>query len=280
MDNKKLTVASIVVDFLLIAALVFNTLCLGQMATKLNKSNDRVAALEQQNEELKGEIGSMTDAIGVYESENASLNDALEDMKDEVQEQKDVVDKLQEEVTTEETAEVVDTTSKNDTPSNYMSSSVGDVENKDDEMVFSATKNDGYTSEEVVINSPEDWLMYEALPNYYWELSDDDRYYLERMVETETYGADMMSKTHVASVALNRMDSGLWGDSMVAVITAPSQFAYGRTSISDSTKEAVDYVLENGDTAQGALYFHSGGYTSTFCGRSCIFGDDVGHYFY
>ena len=100
------------------------------------------------------------------------------------------------------------------------------------------------------------------------------------MVETETYGADMMSKTHVASVALNRMDSGLWGDSMAAVITAPSQFAYGRTSISDSTKEAVDYVLENGDTAQGALYFHSGGYTSTFCGRSCIFGDDVGHYFY
>lgn len=276
MDNKKLTVASIVVDFLLIAALVFNTLCLGQMATKLNKSNDRVAALEQQNEELKGEIGSMTDAIGVYESENTSLNDALEDMKDEVQEQKDVIDKLQQ----EETTEVVDTTSKNNTPSSYMSSSVSDVENKDNEMVFSATKNDGYTSEEVVINSPEDWLMYEALPNYYWELSDDDRYYLERMVETETYGADMMSKTHVASVALNRMDSGLWGDSMAAVITAPSQFAYGRTSISDSTKEAVDYVLENGDTAQGALYFHSGGYTSTFCGRSCIFGDDVGHYFY
>ena len=111
-----------------------------------------------------------------------------------------------------------------------------------------------------------------------YKYTDLDYEYLLRMAETETYGADMMSKTHVISVALNRAKA--YGMSPYAVITSPNQFAYGRTAISQSSIDALEYVLYNGDTAQGALFFHSGGYSATFCGRPCIFGDDVGHYFY
>ena len=110
--------------------------------------------------------------------------------------------------------------------------------------------------------------------------TETDILYMQRCVETETCGADFESKTHVASVIINRVKNGGFGSSPYAVITAPYQFAYFRTSISDSTKEAVDYVLENGDTARGALFFHSNKTTATFCGRSLIFTDSCGHNFY
>lgn len=110
--------------------------------------------------------------------------------------------------------------------------------------------------------------------------TETDITYMWRCVETETYGADFESKTHVASVIINRVDNGGFGSSPYEVITSPYQFAYFRTSISDSTKEAVDYVLMNGDTARGALFFHSNKTTATFCGRSLIFTDSCGHNFY
>ncbi len=113
---------------------------------------------------------------------------------------------------------------------------------------------------------------------YSGSYSDIDIYYLQRVAETETRGADMMSKTHVVSVVLNRCK--LYGQSPYNIIIAPNQFAYGRTSISQSSIDAVNYVLEHGDTARGALFFHSGAYTSTFCKHSYIFTDDVGHHFY
>ena len=282
MDSKKAIVLSVLADLMIVALLVFDMMCLNQTSGKINEANNRVAAVEQQNDELKDEINSMTDALEVYESENASLNDALKEIKDELGEQQDIIDELhkQEEDTTEDKEE--STESKNDT-TGVLVGSVSDIETDNDSMVFSATRDEGITSPDVIKDDSEPMAVYEEEvpePTYLRELSENDRYYLERMVETETYGADMMSKTHVASVALNRLDAGNWGSSVQAIITAKNQFAYFRTSISDSTREAVDYVLMYGDTAQGALYFHSGGYTSTFCGRPCIFGDDVGHYFY
>lgn len=106
-----------------------------------------------------------------------------------------------------------------------------------------------------------------------------DYEYLLRMAETETYQCDMMSKTHVISVALNRCE--LYGMTPYEVITSPSQFVYHRTNISQSTIDALEYVLENGDTSNGALYFYSGESASpTWQDREYIFTDDAGHHFY
>lgn len=110
--------------------------------------------------------------------------------------------------------------------------------------------------------------------------SDSDLGYMYRCVETEVYGASFEAKCNVASVIINRVNNSRFADTITGVVTSPNQFAYFRTSISDTTKEAVKYVLENGDTTSGALFFHSNSKSNTFNGASYIFTDDAGHHFY
>lgn len=256
MRNKIITLGCFV-------ALLITTIV---MATKLDESNDRVAALGQQNNELTEQLSTNTDA---YEAEIASYTDANEALNEEIKGLQEEVDKLNQEIEDlsipeEEEDDTSDSIEEDETDNTYSTNSNNTDSESDEVIISSIIKEDG----EVYI------------PSYYKDVTDDDIYWIQRVVETETYGADMISKSHVASVVLNRIGAGSWGDSAQEVVTSPNQFVYFRTTISQSTIDAVDYVLENGDTAQGALYFHSGGYTSTFCGRSCIFGDDVGHYFY
>jgi glucan-binding YG repeat protein len=118
------------------------------------------------------------------------------------------------------------------------------------------------------------------LPEGWGNWSAEDIYYMQRCVETETRDCDFWSKTHVASVILNRVMDGYFGDTPYEVVTARCQFAYGRTTIAQSTIDAVNYVLKHGDTAKGALFFHSLSKRSTFCGRSYMFTDACGHHFY
>jgi predicted RNase H-like nuclease (RuvC/YqgF family) len=110
--------------------------------------------------------------------------------------------------------------------------------------------------------------------------SQEDLTYLWRMIETETYQCDFLSKTHVASVALNRVKSNRFPNTPKEVVTAQNQFVYSRTKISEDTKLALEYVLKHGDNTDGALFFHSGEYTSTFNGAKYIFTDTAGHHFY
>lgn len=246
---------------------------------------DEVELTRQETEDLRAEIGSMTDAISAYEVENASLTDALEDVKDEIKSlqnvSEDVHNEPEEDVEdTEENILKDDTDKKEDVSQNDNNETIiADAYNTtESEVVFDELDTD--VDEMIDFDS---YTLYEdstEAPTNNSPLSDTDIYYLQRVAETETYGADMMSKTHVVSVVLNRLNAGTWGSSVQAVVTSPSQFVYSRTSISQSTIDAVNYVLENGDTAQGAMYFHSGAYSSTFCGRSWIFTDDCGHHFY
>lgn len=248
---------------------------------------DEVELTRQETEDLRVEIGSMTDAISAYEVENASLTDALEDVKDEIKSlqnaSEDVQNEPEEDVEEENTEENIlkdDTDKKEDVSQNDNNETIiADAYNTtESEVVFDELDTD--VDEMIDFDS---YTLYEdstEAPTNNSPLSDTDIYYLQRVAETETYGADMMSKTHVVSVVLNRLNAGTWGSSVQAVVTSPSQFVYSRTSISQSTIDAVNYVLENGDTAQGAMYFHSGAYSSTFCGRSWIFTDDCGHHFY
>lgn len=102
-----------------------------------------------------------------------------------------------------------------------------------------------------------------------------------RVVETEVYQRSFDSRTNVASVVLNRFNSGKFGDTITKVVTKPHQFAYCRENITEDTILAVEYAFEIGDTAQGALFFHSFKEPrKTFCGANYIFSDDAVHHFY
>ena len=110
--------------------------------------------------------------------------------------------------------------------------------------------------------------------------TEEELEYLYRAVETETYGADFLSKANVANVIFNRIENDNWGNDFKSVVTSPNQFSYFRKSISESTKEACAFAFEIEDTTNGALFFHSGGMTYTFNGANYMFTDNCGHHFY
>lgn len=117
----------------------------------------------------------------------------------------------------------------------------------------------------------------ETIYDYY---TDEEIYIMQRVVETECYDQDFMSKANVASVLLNRIYSGEFGNTVEEVIVRPNQFVYGRKNITESTKSALEYAFEIEDTTNGALYFHSGEKRDKFNGASYIFQDSSGHCFY
>ena len=127
----------------------------------------------------------------------------------------------------------------------------------------------------------EKYPDFEHRPTIYDKYTDDEIYIMQRVIETEVYGCDFEAKTHVASVILNRIegDNNFPNDATI-VCTSPNQFVYSRTQISEDTVLALEYAEEIGDTAQGALYFHSMTPTSSWNGRSFKFTDHVGHSFY
>lgn len=88
---------------------------------------------------------------------------------------------------------------------------------------------------------------------------------LLRIVEAEATGEDIKGKMLVANVILNRVKSSQFPDTVKEVVfqkngrtTQFSPIADGRywsVSISKSTREAVERVLNGEDESQGALYF-------------------------
>lgn len=93
------------------------------------------------------------------------------------------------------------------------------------------------------------------------QMSSDEYYTLLQIVEAEATGGDMMSKMMVAGVVLNRVRDPHFPDTISDVVWQDSQFQPtqdGRihsVSVTDSTVEAVERVLQGEDYSQGALFF-------------------------
>ena len=103
-----------------------------------------------------------------------------------------------------------------------------------------------------------------------------------RAVETETYCADFISKSHVAEVIYARLDDKNFPDTVNKVVVR-GQFAFGRSKISPDTRLAVEYAYYFPSEVHGALYFHNGGKKeakTSWHGQTYITTDDVGHNFY
>jgi len=96
-------------------------------------------------------------------------------------------------------------------------------------------------------------------------LSETDLEVLWKIVEAEAGGEDQKGKELVANVVLNRVKSPEFPDTVKAVVYQKdahavqfSPVADGRIEkvvVSDSTREAVESVLNGKDESEGALYF-------------------------
>lgn len=93
------------------------------------------------------------------------------------------------------------------------------------------------------------------------QMSSDDYYTLLQIVEAEATGEDTVSKMMVANVVLNRVQDSHFPDTIYGVVWQDSQFqptSDGRIyscTVTESTIEAVERVLQGEDYSQGALFF-------------------------
>lgn len=93
------------------------------------------------------------------------------------------------------------------------------------------------------------------------QMSSDEYYTLLQIVEAEATGGDVISKMMVAGVVLNRVRDSHFPDTICEVVWQADQFqptSDGRIyscTVTDSTVEAVERVLQGEDYSQGALFF-------------------------
>lgn len=103
--------------------------------------------------------------------------------------------------------------------------------------------------------------------------------YLYRMVETENYQASFISKVHCAEVVFARIRDERFPDTIKSVITSPSQFVYGRTTISEDTKLACEYAWQYATETENALFFRLGE-SSSWYGEPFLIKDAEGQVYY
>lgn len=91
-------------------------------------------------------------------------------------------------------------------------------------------------------------------------VSDYERRLIAQVVYAEAGNQDLTGKRLVAACILNRVDSGLWPNTIEEVIFQPNQFTTWYRGISDECYLAVDLELqERSDTK--VIFFCSSGYS-------------------
>ena len=119
-----------------------------------------------------------------------------------------------------------------------------------DEMV------DEYEIEPIAI--PEDYVLN---ANTESDCTIDEIDLLNRVVQCEAQSEDLQGRILIANVILNRVETGIWGNTIEDVVKAPGQFdpvangAYKVVEPDDITKEAVLIALNGENISEGALYF-------------------------
>jgi N-acetylmuramoyl-L-alanine amidase len=117
----------------------------------------------------------------------------------------------------------------------------------------------------------------EAVSPYVIDVSEEEIDMLERIVQAEAGGEDMVGKILIVNVILNRIADNSFPDTVEDVIfqnkNGEYQFSpvddksYWSVKISDNTKEAVIRALEGEDHSEGALYFVARKRTNTSSAR-------------
>lgn len=100
----------------------------------------------------------------------------------------------------------------------------------------------------------------EDVPAYKYNVTSEDRETLARLIFLEGNTESLECQKAIASVVINRMYSGYWGNSIDSVVYARNQFTPAKhipyVTPTATNYEAVDYVLTNGVTLpEYVLYF-------------------------
>ena len=96
-------------------------------------------------------------------------------------------------------------------------------------------------------------------------ISDEDKQNLYNVTSAQRGDGTQVQQEYVTSVILNRVLSSHYPNTIMEVISAPSQFSpysdgsFYTQTISQTTKDAVENVLANGDTTGGCTYFMTPG---------------------
>lgn len=103
----------------------------------------------------------------------------------------------------------------------------------------------------------------EAPTTYTYNITPEDRETLARLIYLEGNVESIECQKAIASVVINRLNSGYWGNTINNVIYARGQFTPASripyTTPTATNYEAVDYVLTNGVTLPSyCLYFRAG----------------------
>lgn len=115
-------------------------------------------------------------------------------------------------------------------------------------------------------------LTYRYNPDMQIEVTDHEIEVLERIVEAEATGMSVYGKMLVANVVINRVNSHYFANDVESVvfqrIGGSYQFSpvkdgrYYSVKVTDTTREAVERVLNGQDYSEGALYFFQRSATS------------------
>lgn len=153
-----------------------------------------------------------------------------------------------------------------------------EFDGKMSELNYCANKENWYIQYKRLIEKYANFL--DIPETIYDVLTEEEIYLIQRTVETETFQCNFDSKVNVASVIFNRLDDGRFGNTVKEVITNPGQFAYGRKTISDSTRLAVEYAFEIEDTTDGCIAFRSDRQPTKWGNWEYSFSDGAVHHFY
>lgn len=102
----------------------------------------------------------------------------------------------------------------------------------------------------------------EKEPTYKYSVSSVEREMLARLVYLEANTESLECQQAVASVVINRWQSGKWGNTIASVIYARYQFSPAglihKTTPTETNYVAVDHVLKNGSILpKYCMYFRS-----------------------
>ena len=106
---------------------------------------------------------------------------------------------------------------------------------------------------------------YEQITDEELQQCRSDYYLLAKMAMAEAESEDLYGKAAVVKVALNRLESPQFPDTLQEVIYQPGQFSCiqdGRYAAAEPNEDcylAVEIVLEGWDEVGGALYFERSG---------------------
>lgn len=199
-----------------------------------------------------------------------STEDIIEGIEETTEEiLETVIIYIPQEITTEETTTEVETISK-DTEMNLR---ILEIDSSLDEMEW-------FKEYKKITEEYREYSDVRLPETVYDAYTEEEIEVMLSCIETEVYTGDFMSKCNVASVIFNRIHDKKFPNNPIDVITAPAQFAHGRSKITESTRLALEYVYIFGDTTNGCIAFRSDKKPNVWWGWEYQFTDDVGHNFY